>query len=75
MQEEDTYALLIKNLANDPSSKKAKEELITELGFIPLAITQASAYIVATGPRMTVAKYLQMLLYSRENKIRLLVKD
>ena len=43
-----------------------------ELQPIPLAITQASAYITVYAPRVTVSKYLQILKNDEKNLIRLL---
>lgn len=75
MSEDDTMALLIKRLPQDPSDESAKKELIIELDSVPLAITQASAYITVQSPRMTVARYLQFLRRDEKNQMDLLSKN
>ena len=75
MSEDDTMALLTNKLPEDPSDNSAKKELIIELGSVPLAVTQASAYITVQGSRMTVAKYLQLLRHDEKNQIDLLSKN
>ena len=75
MSEDDTIALLTKKLPEDPSDNSAKKELIIELGSVPLAVTQASAYITVQGSRMTVAKYLQLLRHDEKNQTDLLSKN
>ena len=76
MSEDDTLALLTKKLpTDDPSDMSTKKELISELDRIPLAITQASAYITINAPRMTVAMYLQMLRQTEQDQIQLLSND
>ena len=72
MSNDDTFALLTNKLPEDPSDKSVKEELIFELDSVPLAITQASAYIRVHAPRMTVAKYLQWLRHGEQDQIQLL---
>jgi tetratricopeptide (TPR) repeat protein len=51
------------------------EELVRELGYLPLAITQAAAYISARATRMTVFKYLTLYRYDEENQSRLLDEE
>ena len=75
MSEIDTHALLNKKLPDDPSDRTAKQQLIMELDFIPLAITQATAYIAIRSLRMTIAKYLQLLQRGEENQIHLLSQN
>ena len=75
MSEDDTVALLTKRLPEDASDESAKKELIVELDSIPLAITQASAYINVQGTRMTIAKYLDFLRRDEKSQIHLLSKD
>ncbi|KAL9136199.1 MAG: hypothetical protein Q9175_002588 [Cornicularia normoerica] len=72
MSEDDTIALLAKTLPDDLSDISAKTGLITELDSVPLAISQASAYITVHAPRMTIAKYLQLLRHDEKNVIHLL---
>ncbi len=73
MSEDDTMALLTKRLPEDASDQFAKKKLIVKLDLVPLAITQASAYITVRGPRMTVAKYLQLIRHDEKNQIHLLI--
>ena len=75
MSEDDTIALLTRKLPEDPSDESAKKGLIVELDSVPLAITQASAYITVQGSRMTIAKYLQFLRHDENNQINLLSKN
>lgn len=49
------------------------ERLLDFLTFLPLAIKQASAYIVRTG--VTTTKYLTYCLYSNETQAKLLSED
>ncbi|KAM0795974.1 hypothetical protein BDR22DRAFT_919141, partial [Usnea florida] len=72
MSMDDTFALLAKKLPEDPSANPVKEELMAELDSVPLAITQASAYIRVHASRMTVAKYLQLLRQGEKNQMKLL---
>ena len=72
MSEEDTMALLTKRFPRDASDQSAKKELIVELDLVPLAITQASAYITVRVPRMTIARYLQLIRHDEDNQIKLL---
>ena len=75
MSEDENLALLGKKLPEDPSDEYAKKRLIMALDKVPLAITQASAYIAVQGSRMTVAKYLQLLRHDGENQIKLRSKN
>ena len=75
MGEEDTNTLLAKKLPNDQSNQRDKSELIKVLEYIPLAITQASAYIAIKAPRMTISGYLELFRHNESNLISLLSKD
>jgi len=75
MSKHDTNALLHKKLPDDSSDTTAKEQLIIELGSIPLAITQASAYIAIQGSRITIAKYLQLLRSNNDKQVHLLSRN
>ncbi len=75
MSTDDTNALLHKKLPDDSSDTTAKEQLIIELGSIPLAITQASAYIAIQGSRITIAKYLQLLRSNNNKQVHLLSRN
>jgi tetratricopeptide (TPR) repeat protein len=69
MDEEDAMALLYKKLPNDESSHEERVEFIKLLDRLPLAITQAAAYIGVRRTRMTIARYADFL---RKNEIILL---
>ena len=51
------------------------EHLVKELEYLPLAITQAAAYISARATRMTVSKYLNLYHQGEANQRRLLDED
>jgi tetratricopeptide (TPR) repeat protein len=51
------------------------EHLVRELEYLPLAITQAAAYISARATRMTVSKYLTLYRQGEANQRRLLDED
>ena len=65
MEEKDAKTLLRKRLPDDKSSEDDTIALIETLECIPLAITQAAAYISVRKTRMTIAKYLA---YARQNE-------
>ncbi|MCJ1270175.1 hypothetical protein MMC22_010071 [Lobaria immixta] len=65
MEEEDAKTLLRKRLPDDKSNEDDTTALVEALGRLPLAITQASAYISVRKTRMTIAKYLT---YARQNE-------
>jgi tetratricopeptide (TPR) repeat protein len=50
-------------------------ELLQVLDYMPLAITQAAAYISQRAPRITVSKYLREFCKSDRDRTRLLKKD
>ena len=50
-------------------------ELVQELDYMPLAITQAAAYISQRAPRATVSKYLQDLRKGDQGRTKLLGND
>ncbi|KAK5079532.1 hypothetical protein LTR70_009190 [Exophiala xenobiotica] len=59
------------------SEDKIREtiRLLQELDYMPLAITQAAAYINQLGSRMTLSRYVEMLAKSDLDRERLLKKD
>jgi tetratricopeptide (TPR) repeat protein len=75
MEEEDANELLMKKLPHDQSLKNDRNELVNALERLPLAITQAAAYIAVKMPRMTISKYLESFRRSETNQILLLSKD
>ena len=75
MPTEDNLALLSQKLEDDPTDIVQKEELIVELGHLPLAIAQAAAYIVTKRPKMTIFRYLEIFRQSERNQILLLSRN
>jgi tetratricopeptide (TPR) repeat protein len=75
MEEEDANELLMKKLPHDQSLEIDRNELVNALERLPLAITQAAAYIAVKLPRMTISKYLESFRRSETNQILLLSKD
>ena len=74
MNEADALALLEKKLGSDVSNGNASE-LLNVLDYMPLAITQAAAYIQQRAPRMSVKRYLEDFRKSEKDQSRLLTKD
>ena len=73
MDEGDALALLQKKLSFDADEKAV--ELLQALDYMPLAITQAAAYIERRAPRMTISRYLDKVRRSDYDRARLLNKD
>ena len=65
MSVEDAKSLLGRKLSDDDSHDNDRTGLVKALECLPLAITQAAAYIDMRKPRMTVSKYLT---YFQENE-------
>ncbi|KAI9765675.1 MAG: hypothetical protein M1840_007233 [Geoglossum simile] len=74
MDEGDALALFRKKLSFDADKHKAIE-LLQVLDHMPLAITQAAAYIEQRAPRMTISRYLDEIRRSDHDQARLLKKD
>jgi tetratricopeptide (TPR) repeat protein len=74
MNESDAMSLLRKKLGPD-SGRDNAPELLNALDYMPLAITQAAAYIQQRAPRMSVKQYLEVLRRSERDQSRLLTKD
>jgi hypothetical protein len=74
MSETESIALLKAKLGYEPLAVDSLE-LIQALGHIPLAITQAAAYISRPARRMSIAKYLELFRESEVNQSSLLDKD
>lgn len=64
MTPEEATSLVKRMLVDDKSSSEEKRELIERLDFIPLAITQAAAFI--NEQKMTVPQYSKLLLESND---------
>ena len=75
MNEEEAKLLLQVRLPNDRSNEKDRASLVLSLEHLPLAITQAAAYIATHTPKMTTSKYLKAYGRSEENQISLLSSD
>ncbi|KAM0714759.1 hypothetical protein Q7P37_009776 [Cladosporium fusiforme] len=71
MEREHALALLGKKLGDEHSSRELLK-LATELDFMPLAMTQAAAYILQRGPRCSVPKYVEKLEKNSKSKLNAL---
>ena len=70
---DQTHALaLLETKLEDESDMNATTELVKALEYIPLAITQAAAYIQRMKPRSSIAKYLEAFWRSDRKKLSLL---
>ncbi|KAI1137114.1 P-loop containing nucleoside triphosphate hydrolase protein [Hypoxylon sp. FL0543] len=74
MDPSHALTLLVRRCEDD-SDMDAGRELVKELEFIPLAISQAAAYIQQRWPRITVVEYLQEIRKTEKNKCSLLNRD
>jgi tetratricopeptide (TPR) repeat protein len=74
MDQSHALALLYKKLPGNLDKTDAIE-LVQTLDYMPLAITQAAAYINQTAPRITISKYLRNLCGSDKDRATLLEKD
>jgi tetratricopeptide (TPR) repeat protein len=71
----DAKYLLFRKLPNDKSTDKAFNDLVEALDCLPLAISQAAAYINMGASRMTVSKYFDLLCYNESTQTRLLERE
>jgi hypothetical protein len=74
MRKTDALKLLSKQLG-DYFEEDIGANLVETLDYIPLAITQASAYICREAPRTSISKYLEKLQRSRRAKENILNHD
>ena len=74
MDQKGALTLLEKKLGIHFESESGAE-LIGALEYIPLAITQAAAYIYQRAPRMFISKYLEELQKSKRSRASLLNYD
>ena len=74
MDEGEALALLQTKLGSNANGHDAIE-LLQALDFMPLAITQAAAYIEQRAPRMTISRYLEEVRRSDHDRSCLLMKD
>ena len=72
MAPKDAEQLLETKIPDGLSSASERAELVCELDYLPLAITQAAAYISARATRMPVSKYLTLY---RHDQCRLLDEE
>ncbi|KAF2476779.1 TPR-like protein [Lindgomyces ingoldianus] len=71
-----TYALaLLQNKLEGSFKQDDAEALVEALDYMPLAITQAAAYICQRAPRVTVSRYLQDLRKGDQDRANLLEMD
>ena len=75
MDEADALALLGTRVPFDESSDADAKALVQALEGIPLAITQAAAYIKNTEPMTTILGYRKLFLESEQNQVSLLSKN
>jgi tetratricopeptide (TPR) repeat protein len=75
MDEDQAKQLLRTRIPPSLSTELDLEHLVRELEYLPLAITQAAAYISARATRMTVSKYLTLFRQGESNQRRLLDED
>ena len=59
----------------DTYCDKMEIQLLETLGYLPLAITQAAAYINRRAPRMTISGYLEEFRKNDKKKANLLNRD
>ncbi|ERF75281.1 hypothetical protein EPUS_00073 [Endocarpon pusillum Z07020] len=77
MDEETAVALLKKKLKRHEEGIAQNDsiDLVKQLDYMPLAITQAAAYVNQRAPRITVSTYLETLKRSDDDQAKLLQKD
>jgi hypothetical protein len=75
MTPEDAEQLLETKIPDGLSSASERAELARELDYLPLAITQAAAYISARATRMPVSKYLVLYRHDEVSQSRLLEEE
>ena len=75
MTPENAERLLDTKIPDGLSSPSERAELVRELDYLPLAITQAAAYISARATRMPVSKYLTLYRHDEVSQSRLLDED
>jgi tetratricopeptide (TPR) repeat protein len=66
---------LLQNKLKDNFDEDRTEDLLNALNYIPLAITQAAAYINRQGRRMTLSRYLDEFRKNERKKENLLNRD
>ncbi|MCJ1467445.1 hypothetical protein MMC07_006070 [Pseudocyphellaria aurata] len=72
---EDLALLLLEKKLPDGFDRNDAKEFLRALDYMPLAISQAAAYISQRAPRITVCKYLDIFRKSDTNQTNLLNTD
>lgn len=75
MSDNEAIELFRGKLPNDQSPNSTVRELAKELGFFPLPIKQAAAYISVRSPRMTISKYLKLFRKNEASQLELLLDE
>ncbi|KAK0106385.1 hypothetical protein ONS96_004017 [Cadophora gregata f. sp. sojae] len=75
MQLEEAEQLLCINIPQGLSTGLDRADLVKELDYLPLTISQAAAYISARVTRITVSKYLMLYRQNEQSQTRLLDQD
>ncbi|OBT91277.1 hypothetical protein VE02_00373 [Pseudogymnoascus sp. 03VT05] len=75
MELEEADQLLRINIPEGLSTSSDRAELVKELDYLPLAITQAASYISAKAIRMSVSKYLVLYRQNEQSQSRLLDEE
>ena len=75
MTRKDAEQLLLTKIPDGISSAPERAELVRELDYLPLAITQAAAYISARVTRITVPRYLALYRNDEVSQSRLLDEE
>jgi hypothetical protein len=70
----DLFLKKLKKVGRETSANEM-ERLVKHLDYMPLAITQAAAYIEQAASRMTVSKYREILVKNDSERAALLQKD
>ena len=73
MSPEEAISVVEGRLVDDKSSGEEKRELVERLDFIPLAITQASAFI--SSQNITIPQYIECLLQSTNEVLSMDTRD
>jgi tetratricopeptide (TPR) repeat protein len=75
MDEQEGMTLLNTKLRVDSTAEADARLLLQDLGYVPLAITQAAAYINIRATRMSISKYLDIFRENEANRTKLLNED
>lgn len=75
MNNNEAIELFRSKLPKDPASDKIVSELAEELGFFPLPIEQAAAYISVGSANITISKYLEYIRKNEAYQLSFLLKD